>query len=69
MHRKGTWMWLLQDSLSMCICVLFVKTLRLPSLRVASVFLGLMFAYDIFMVRATPRLPLLVLVFLARSAS
>ena len=35
----------------MCVCILFVKALRLPSLRVASVFLGLMFFYDIFMVR------------------
>ena len=50
-NRRLAWMWLLQDLLSMCVCILFVKALRLPSLRVASVFLGLMFFYDIFMVR------------------
>ena len=40
----------------MCVCVLFVHTLRLPSLRVAALFLGLMFAYDIFMVFVSPLL-------------
>jgi len=54
MHRHGTWAWLAQDALSMCVCVLFVQTLRLPSLRVAAIFLGLMFAYDIFMVFISP---------------
>ena len=37
----------------MCVCVLFLRTIRLPSLRVGALFLGLMFLYDIFMVRAT----------------
>ena len=52
--RKGAWAWLLQDALSACICVLFVKTIRLPSLRVAAIFLGLFFLYDIFMVFISP---------------
>ena len=34
----------------MAICLLFVRTLRLPSLKLATLFLGLMFLYDIFMV-------------------
>ena len=49
-NRKGAWMWLLQDVLSMSVCLLFVRTLRLPSLRIETVFLGLMFGYDVFMV-------------------
>ena len=54
--RHDPWAWLLQDGLSVCICVLFVRTIRLPSLRIASLFLGLMFAYDIFMVFISPLL-------------
>ena len=54
--RKGAWAWLLQDALSACICVLFVRTIRLPSLRVAALFLGLFFLYDIFMVFISPSL-------------
>jgi len=53
-HRHAPWMWLLQDSLSVAICLLFVRTLRLPSLRLATLFLGLMFAYDVFMVFISP---------------
>ena len=52
--RKQPWMWVAQDLFSACICVLFVKTLRLPSLRIAAIFLGLMFCYDIFMVFISP---------------
>ena len=47
-------MWILQNTFSTCVCVLFVKTLRLPSLRLAAFFLGLMFCYDIFMVFISP---------------
>ena len=36
-NRKGAWMWLLQDVLSMSVCLLFVRTLRLPSLRIGTV--------------------------------
>ena len=53
-HRHAPWMWLLQDCLSVAICLLFVRTLRLPSLRLATLFLGLMFAYDVFMVFLSP---------------
>lgn len=52
--RKQPWMWLLQDALSMMVCVLFVRTIRLPSLKLAALFLGLMFFYDIFMVFISP---------------
>ena len=50
LHKTLPWVWLLQDGLSISLCLLFVRTLRLPSLRIASLFLGLMFFYDIFMV-------------------
>ena len=53
-NRKSLWMWAVQDLLAMCVCVLFVRTLRLPSLRVGALFLGLMFFYDIFMVFLSP---------------
>ena len=39
--RKQEWMWLLQDALSANVCILFVRTIRLPSLRLATLFLGL----------------------------
>ena len=54
LHRRDPWAWIVQDSLSVGICVIFVRTLRLPSLRVAAFFLGLMFFYDIFMVFVSP---------------
>ena len=44
----------LQDVLSASICLLFLKTMRLPSLRVATFLLSLMFFYDIFMVFISP---------------
>ena len=55
--RGSPWIWLLQDVLSVMICVLFVRTIRLPSLKVGSIFLGLMFCYDIFMVFISCVLP------------
>ena len=56
LRRRHAWMWLLQDVLSVCVCVMFVRAMRLPSLRVAAVLLGLMFCYDIFMVFISPML-------------
>ena len=54
--RTAPWAWLLQDGLSVTVCLLFVRTIRVPSLRIAALFLGLMFAYDIFMVFVSPLL-------------
>ena len=53
-HRRSPWAWALQDALSASICLLFLRTMRLPSLRVASFLLFLMFFYDIFMVFISP---------------
>ncbi|KAL1510856.1 hypothetical protein AB1Y20_005689 [Prymnesium parvum] len=47
-------MWLLQDLLSVAICLLFVQSIQLPSLRIATLFLSLFFAYDVFMVFLSP---------------
>jgi len=55
-NRRGPWAWALQDCLSASICLLFLKTMRLPSLRVAAFLLFLMFFYDIFMVFISPLL-------------
>lgn len=52
--RGKPWVWLLQDTLSVFVCILFVRTIRLPSLRIGTLFLGLMFCYDIFMVFISP---------------
>jgi len=56
LHRHDEWMWLLQDAFSMAICCLFVRTVRLPSLKVGTLFLGMMFFYDVFMVFISPLL-------------
>ena len=53
-YRKEPWMWLVQDGLSMAVCILFVRTIRLPSLKLATLFLGLMFLYDTCMVFVSP---------------
>jgi len=52
--RRATWAWLLQDLFGLCVCLVFLRTLRLSSLRVASILLSLMFFYDIFMVFLSP---------------
>uniref|UniRef100_A0A7S0Q5W2 Uncharacterized protein n=1 Tax=Coccolithus braarudii TaxID=221442 RepID=A0A7S0Q5W2_9EUKA len=54
--RRGPWAWLLQDLFGACVCFVFLRSLRLPSLRVAALLLSLMFAYDIFMVFLSPML-------------
>ena len=43
-----------QDGLAACICFLFLRTVRLPSLQLGALILSLMFAYDIFMVFVSP---------------
>ncbi|KAL1520333.1 hypothetical protein AB1Y20_021923 [Prymnesium parvum] len=53
-NRRASWAWALQDALSASVCLLFLKTMRLPSLRVAAFLLFLMFFYDIFMVFLSP---------------
>lgn len=43
LFRRAPWMWLVQDGLSACLCVVFVQVLRVPTLAIAAFFLGLMF--------------------------
>jgi len=52
--RKAAWAWLLQDILGAAVCCTFLRSIRLPSLRVAAILLTLMFLYDIFMVFLSP---------------
>ena len=42
------------------VCIIFVRTLRLPSLKLAALLLGMMFTYDIFMVFVSPNADLLL---------
>ena len=55
-QRRAVWAWLLQDLLAVAVICSFLRTVRLPSLRVASLLLSLMCAYDIFMVFISPLL-------------
>jgi signal peptide peptidase-like protein 2B len=52
--RHEGYSWVLQDVFGMCLCLLFLRTLRLPSVKIASVLLVLVFCYDIFMVFVSP---------------
>ena len=46
--------WVVQDIFGGCMCVLFLSTIRLPSIRVAAYLLVAAFFYDIFFVFITP---------------
>ncbi|ETW01312.1 hypothetical protein H310_06876 [Aphanomyces invadans] len=46
--------WFLQDAFGIALCFVFLRTIRLPTLQVASVLLVLAFFYDIFFVFVTP---------------
>ena len=46
--------WVLQDVFGLCMCVLFLSVVRLPSLKVASLLLTAAFLYDIFFVFLSP---------------
>ncbi|KAF8059420.1 SPPL2 [Scenedesmus sp. PABB004] len=54
--RHAAWAWALQDVLGVAIMLLVLRTLRLPSVRVACVLLPLCFAYDVFWVFLQPLL-------------
>ena len=54
LNRGARWAWAAQDVLATAIICSFLRTVRLPSLRVASLLLGMMCAYDIFMVFVSP---------------
>ena len=48
--------WVMQDVFGSCMCIVFLKTIRLNSIRVATILLLVAFVYDIFFVFVTPLL-------------
>jgi hypothetical protein len=54
-YRADTdFVWFIQDALGMNVCILFLQSIRLPNLRVASTLLLLAFCYDVFFVFISP---------------
>ena len=51
-----TFFWVMQDIMGACMCILFLATMKLNSIKVASVLLTAAFFYDIFFVFVTPYL-------------
>jgi len=54
--RHSSWSWVLLDALALAMATLFLVTVRVPSLRVATALLCSFFVYDVFMVFVTPLL-------------
>mmetsp|Transcript_28552 Transcript_28552/g.68031 ORF Transcript_28552/g.68031 Transcript_28552/m.68031 type:complete len:435 (+) Transcript_28552:302-1606(+) len=54
--RNSPWAWLLQDLLGVSVCVMFLRTVQLPNLKVAMILLPLAFFYDVFWVFIQPML-------------
>ncbi|XP_054710112.1 signal peptide peptidase-like 2B [Uloborus diversus] len=52
--RKDRGAWILQDILGVAFCIHMLKNIRLPSLKICTVLLVLLFFYDIFFVFVTP---------------
>lgn len=52
--RHANYSWVFQDVFGICFCMVFLKTVRLPNLKIATVLLVLVFAYDVFMVFLSP---------------
>ncbi|KAJ1628327.1 peptidase A22B, signal peptide peptidase [Pavlovales sp. CCMP2436] len=52
--RHASYAWLLQDLMALAMCCMFLRTIRLPNVRVAAVLLSVFFLYDIFMVFLSP---------------
>jgi len=48
--------WVMQDLFGACMCIVFLKVIRLNSIRVAAILLIIAFFYDIFFVFVTPYL-------------
>jgi Signal peptide peptidase len=53
---SASYAWLLQDAFGCCLCVAFMGTLRVNSLKVAGALLSMAFFYDIFWVFISPAL-------------
>ncbi|EQC33267.1 hypothetical protein SDRG_09249 [Saprolegnia diclina VS20] len=54
LHRDA--LWSLQDLFGIALCFVFLKTIRLPNLKIGALLLLLAFAYDIFFVFVSPLL-------------
>lgn len=54
--RNADWAWLLQDILGLSLCVLFLRQIVLPNLKVALILLPIAFCYDVFWVFIQPLL-------------
>lgn len=52
--RHENFSWVFQDVFGICFCMVFLKTVRLPNIKIATVLLVLVFAYDVFMVFLSP---------------
>ncbi|KAG1698504.1 hypothetical protein DVH05_015043 [Phytophthora capsici] len=52
--RFQSYSWVFQDIFGICFCLVFLRTARLPNLKVATVLLVLVFMYDVFMVFISP---------------
>jgi len=55
-RSSAAYAWVLQDLFGVCLCVLFLDTLKVNSLKVATALLCLAFCYDIFFVFLSPYL-------------
>jgi len=53
-NRNAAWAFALQDALGVLLCCLFLRQLRLATLRTCALALAAFFAYDVFMVFLTP---------------
>nr|XP_042899515.1 signal peptide peptidase-like 2A isoform X1 [Parasteatoda tepidariorum] len=54
--RNQRYAWILQDTLGVAFCIHMLKSIRLPSFKICTVLLVLLFFYDIFFVFVTPYL-------------
>ncbi|OWZ03985.1 Aspartyl protease, partial [Phytophthora megakarya] len=52
LHRRTYW--ILQDIMGISLCFVFLRTVQLPNLKVATVLLSLAFCYDVFFVFLSP---------------
>jgi signal peptide peptidase-like protein 2B len=53
-RQTADYAWLFQDLFGICLCIMFLDTLRIDSLKVATALLSLAFLYDIFWVFLSP---------------
>ncbi|OQR92801.1 signal peptide peptidase-like, aspartyl protease family A22B [Thraustotheca clavata] len=53
-YNSNPWIWILQDAFGICLCVVFVDSIQLPSLQIAVYLLAAAFFYDVFFVYISP---------------